>query len=48
MIVQNEKLNGCPPKLQRNLFQAMSLECNCPVPTADNNLGKELILFLSI
>lgn len=40
MIVQNEKLEGCPPKLQRNLFQGMSLECNCPVLTIDNNPGK--------
>ncbi|VBB34565.1 unnamed protein product, partial [Acanthocheilonema viteae] len=39
MIVQNEKLQGCPPKLQRNLFQAMSLECNCPISTTDSNFA---------
>ncbi|VDM22309.1 unnamed protein product [Wuchereria bancrofti] len=37
MIVQNEKLEGCPPKLQRNLFHGMSLECNCPIPKMDGN-----------
>uniref|UniRef100_A0A8R1TNW5 EGF-like domain-containing protein n=1 Tax=Onchocerca volvulus TaxID=6282 RepID=A0A8R1TNW5_ONCVO len=37
MIVQNEHLKGCPPKLQRNLFQEMSLECNCSIPRIIDN-----------
>lgn len=29
MIVQNERMDGCPPRLQRNSFQQMNLECGC-------------------
>ncbi|VDN02287.1 unnamed protein product [Thelazia callipaeda] len=34
MIVQNEKLANCPPRLQRNSFQAVALECGCSIPAA--------------
>uniref|UniRef100_A0A183D5T2 PH domain-containing protein n=1 Tax=Gongylonema pulchrum TaxID=637853 RepID=A0A183D5T2_9BILA len=30
MIVQNEKMAGCPPELKRNSFQQTSLNCGCP------------------
>ncbi|EJD74326.1 abnormal pharyngeal pumping eat-20 [Loa loa] len=45
MIVQNEKLEGCPPKLQRNFFQGMSLECNCSVLTINAHMRSGIAPF---
>ncbi|KAK6112975.1 putative integral membrane protein [Brugia pahangi] len=45
MIIQNEKLEGCPPKLQRNLFHGMSLECNCPIPEMNAHMRNGIAPF---
>uniref|UniRef100_A0A9J2Q1N3 EGF-like domain-containing protein n=1 Tax=Ascaris lumbricoides TaxID=6252 RepID=A0A9J2Q1N3_ASCLU len=29
LIVQNERLTGCPPMLRRNLYQQVAFECGC-------------------
>ncbi|VDN53061.1 unnamed protein product [Dracunculus medinensis] len=30
LAVQNERLDGCPPTLRRNVFQQMAFVCKCP------------------